>query len=223
MHNGEADYQRGALAVGVCLGLPEYVRWAVEGPFGINSMLDNNLDRDGQYCETSTLYAAHTRVLYLTFADLLFNYRGSAYPQGVNLYPHPKFRRFLQSLDASLACAGHSPRFGDSSPDTAKITPPPRPFDSADYSSLEHLYAYTDDPAQQRQLATLLNWLADGDADRLRAGWRHCVIKSVGALACRSRCGKNLCRLRRKALASVSRPPRASGHRNRRPPTSCSS
>src|ERR1017187_8388677 len=126
LNNGEADYLRGALAVGVCLELPEYIRWAVDGPFGIYSMLENNLDRDGQYFETSTLYASHSRGLYLTFADPLLNYRGSAYPQGVNLYQHPKFRRFLQLLDSSLDCAGHSPRFGDSSPDTARIIPPPR-------------------------------------------------------------------------------------------------
>src|ERR1035438_5526229 len=122
LNNGEADYLRGALAVGVCLELPEYIRWAVDGPFGIYSMLENNLDRDGQYFETSTLYASHSRGLHLTFAVPLLNYRGSAYPQVVNLYQHPKFRRFLQLLDSSLDCAGHSPRFGDSSPDTARIS-----------------------------------------------------------------------------------------------------
>jgi hypothetical protein len=169
LHNGEADYVRGALAVGVCLDLPDYVRWAADGPFGIRSMLENNLDRDGQYFETSTLYASHSRGLYLTFADPLFNYRGSAYPQGVNLYQHPKFRRFLQLLDSSLNCAGHLPRFGDSGPDPSHIAPPPRPFDPADYSSLERLYARTEDPAAQRQLAALLNWLADGNADSTRA------------------------------------------------------
>jgi hypothetical protein len=179
LHNGEADYLRGALAVGVCLDLPEYVHWAVDGPFGIYSMLENNLDRDGQYFETSTLYAGHSRALYLTFADPLLNYRGSAYPQGVNLYQHPKFRRFLQLLDSSLNCAGHLPRFGDSGPDPSRIAPPRRPFDPADYSALEHIYARTEDPAAQRQLAALLSWLADGDADRTRA-------KSAAALPSRT-------------------------------------
>ena len=169
LNNGEADYLRGALAVGACLDLPEYVRWGVDGPFGIRSMLDNNLDRDGQYFEVSTLYAAHSRGLYLTFAEPLLNYRGSAYPQGVNLYQHPKFRRFLQLLDLSLDCAGHSPRFGDSSPDTARITPPRRPFDANDYASLERLYARTADAADQQKLGALLNWLADGKPGRTRS------------------------------------------------------
>jgi hypothetical protein len=169
LNNGEADYVRGALAVGVCLDLPEYIRWAVDGPFGIYSMLENSLDRDGQYFETSTLYASHSRGLYLTFADPLLNYRGSAYPQGVNLYQHPKFRLFLQLLDSSLNCAGHSPRIGDSGPDPSRIVPPQRPFDPSDYSSLERLYARTEDAAGQQKLAALLNWLADGDAGSNRA------------------------------------------------------
>jgi len=169
LNNGEADYVRGSLAVGVCLDLPEYVRWAVDGPYGIYSMLENNLDRDGQYFETSTLYASHARSLYLTFADPLFNYRGSAYPQGVNLYQHPKFRRYLQLLDSSLNCAGHLPRFGDSGPDAVRVVPPARPFDASDYSALERLYARTADPAGQQKLAALLSWLADGDARSTRA------------------------------------------------------
>jgi hypothetical protein len=182
LHNGEADYIRGALAVGACLGLPDYVRWAVDGPFGIYSMMENNLDRDGQYFETSSLYSGHTRGLYLTFAEPLLNYRGSAYPQGVNLYRHPKFRRFLQLLDSSLDCAGHSPRFGDSSPDILRIIPPPRPFDADDYSALERLYARTDDPATQRELAALLAWSAEGDANRTRAGARRAESSPTAAV-----------------------------------------
>jgi hypothetical protein len=188
LNNGEADYLRGALAVGACLDMPEYVRWGVDGPFGIRSMLDNNLDRDGQYFEVSTLYAAHTRGLYLTFAEPLLNCRGSAYPQGVNLYQHPKFRRFLQLLNSSLDCAGHSPRFGDSSPDTARITPPSRPFDASDYASIERLYARTEKAAEQQKLAALLDWLADGKPDRTRGertAARSSRIASVPWLASR--------------------------------------
>ena len=170
LNNGEADYLRGALAVGVCLDMPEYVRWAVDGPFGIYSMLENNLDRDGQYFETSTLYADHSRRLYLTFAEPLLNYRGSAYPQGVNLYQHPKFRRFLQLLDSSLDCAGHSPRFGDSAPDTSRIDParcarltPTTTAPSNAFMPAPKI------PPRSANWPRCLNWLADGDADGTRA------------------------------------------------------
>ncbi len=85
LHNGQADYLRGVLAVGVVLGIPEYITWPVDGPYGIRTMLANNVDRDGRYFETSASYAWHTRSLYLTFSEPLFNYRGSAYPNGLNL------------------------------------------------------------------------------------------------------------------------------------------
>ncbi len=169
LHNGEADYLRGALAVGVCLGMPEYVRWAVDGPFGIRSMLANNVDRNGLYYETSALYAEHSRELYLTFAEPLLNYRGAAYPNGVNLYEDARFRGLLCLHNLSLDCAGHSPRFGDSGADVSKLTAPTRPFNRADFNLLEYLYARAEAPQEQHRLAALLNWLAMGAVDKERA------------------------------------------------------
>ena len=71
LHNGHADYMRGALAVGALLGIPEYVQHAVESPFSIRAMLANNCDRDGRYYETALGYALHARNLYLTFVEPL--------------------------------------------------------------------------------------------------------------------------------------------------------
>src|SRR5690606_779559 len=71
LHNGHADYLRGALAGGCLLDIPESIRLAVEGPFSIYTMLDNNIDRDGRYYESSLGYGIHARELYLTFADPL--------------------------------------------------------------------------------------------------------------------------------------------------------
>ncbi len=170
LHNGTADYIRGALAVGICLDIPEYVRWAVDGPYGIHSLLENNIDRDGQYYETSASYADHTRDLYLSFAEPLRNYRGSAYPGGVDLYKHPKFRRFLWLHNLSLNSAGHLPRYGDSAPDVTRIDAAEPPFNKSDYRYLERLYARTEDPQERRGLAALLRRLAGGDVDKLRGG-----------------------------------------------------
>src|SRR5690349_11339815 len=116
LNNGEADYIRGAMAVGILLDVPEYVKWAVDGPFGIYSLLENNIDRDGGYFETSSLYANHTRELYLTFAEPLFNYRGALYPDGIDLYRNAKLRRFFELHNLKQNCAGHMPRYGDTSP-----------------------------------------------------------------------------------------------------------
>ena len=133
-------------------------------------MLENNVDRDGQYFETSSLYAEHSRELYLTFAEPLLRYRDAAYPNGVNLYADPKFRRLLCLHNLALDCAGHSPRFGDSSPDVLKIDAPARPFMQAHYNLLEYLYARTEEPEEQRRLAGLLCWLAKDKVDKVRAG-----------------------------------------------------
>ncbi|MCC6445637.1 MAG: heparinase II/III family protein [Armatimonadetes bacterium] len=177
LHNGEADYIRGALAVGVCLDIPEYVRWAVDGPYGIYSMLDNNIDRDGFYYETSAFYADHTRELYTTFAEPLLNYRGSAYPNGVNLYAYPRFRRFLQFHNLSQNCLGHRwPPYGDTAPSVRKILPPERPFDGGDYRFLECLYARTEAKEERDRLASALRWLAGGDIEKARQSYGGAVL-----------------------------------------------
>ncbi len=163
LHNGEADYERGALAVGVCLGIPEYVRWAADGPFGIRSLLANDIDRDGGYYETTPMYADHTRELDWTFAEPLLNYRGSAFPSGVDIYTDPKFQLFLLPHNLPMKAAGHLPRFGDAPPDLEKRTVPARPFDRSDYDFLEKLHGRTTDGAVREQAAVLMSWLAAGD------------------------------------------------------------
>lgn len=167
LNNGEADYVRGVLAVGVCLGIPEYVKWATDGPYGIYSLLENNIDRDGGYYETSIGYAGHTRDLYFTFAEPLLNYRGSAYPNGVNLYEHPKFRRFLTLHNLAQKGAGHAPPYGDGTPITEKKIASERPFDLNDYMMLERLHARTTGTAQ-KEISTMLHWLAEGDIEKVR-------------------------------------------------------
>ena len=102
LHNGEADYVRGALAVGCVLGIDDYVDWALDGPYGIRSIIANNADRDGRYFETSIGYALHARDLYLTFTEPMRNYRSDAWPQGIDLYADPKF---LTSTSCRRRCS----------------------------------------------------------------------------------------------------------------------
>jgi Heparinase II/III-like protein len=168
LNNGEADYERGALAVGVCLGIPEYVRWAADGPYGIRTLLANDIDRDGGYYETTPMYADHTRELDWTFAEPLLNYRGTAFPAGFDIYRDPKFQLFLLPHNLPMEAAGHLPRFGDAPPDPRKRNVPARPFDRSDYDFLEKLYGRTTDAAVKEQAAVLLNWLAAGDIESKR-------------------------------------------------------
>lgn len=155
LHNGEADYERGALAVGLCLDIPEYVKWALDGPYGIRVLLENNIGRDGTYFETTPMYADHTRELYFTFVDPLKN-------AGIDLYGNPKLRQFFTFYNLPFHIAGHLPRYGDAPPDLDQRPIPERPFDRSDYDFLEKLYA------RAGAAGDLLGWIANGAFDRLR-------------------------------------------------------
>ena len=168
LNNGEADYIRGALAVGCLLGIESYVRWAYDGPYGILALVHNNVCRDGRYFESSVSYADHSRELYLTFAEPLWNYRSAAYPDGINLYDDPVFQSFYTVPALSISMLGHSPRFGDSAPDTAFLLPPRRPKSPFDQHLAERLYVRSQGSARE-EFGNLIRYLAAGEVSKLRA------------------------------------------------------
>ncbi|MES2461024.1 MAG: heparinase II/III family protein, partial [Armatimonadota bacterium] len=168
LNNGNADYIRGAMAVGICLDIPEYITFAVDSACGARTLLDNNLDRDGKYYETSTLYADHSRELYLSFAEPLANYRGSAYPQGVDLYAHPRLRRFLMLNTLSQECCGQTVRYGDSGPAPDRVEAPTKLFNARDLRSLERLHARTPSGPARREIGALIRLLCGHDVEAQR-------------------------------------------------------
>lgn len=163
LHNGHADYMRGALAVGCLLDIPEYVRHAVESPYSIHAMLANNIDRDGRYYETALGYAIHARNLYLTFADPLYNLRSAEYPSGVNLYAGPKFVSCMLLPELQVMVAGRKPNFGDAAPDITHVPFPEHSFSATDYGYLERLYARARDAQARERYGAALRWLANGE------------------------------------------------------------
>lgn len=183
LHNGHADYMRGALAVGVLLGMPEYVHNAVESPYSIYAMLANNVDRDGRYYETALGYALHTRDLYLTFVEPLLHWRDDEHPNGVNLFDDPRMRAFYRLPSLSLNLCGHSPNFGDAGPDNRYVAPLARPFDANDYMYAEHLHAGCSGEAKA-EFAGLLSFLSDGDVERQRkaAGSKRWLLYHADAV-----------------------------------------
>ncbi|MBM4048636.1 MAG: hypothetical protein FJ279_26330, partial [Planctomycetes bacterium] len=164
LHNGEADYIRGALAVGCALGIPEYVDWALDGPYGIRSYLANNVDRDGRYYETSMSYSIHTRDLYLTFSEPLINWT-----KPVNLCADAKFRAFFTLPELTANCFGHTVSYGDQGPDTSKRYDPPRKFSASDYNFAEILFARAATPEDKAAYGALVTYLANGKVDAARA------------------------------------------------------
>ena len=69
LHNGQADYQRGAALVGLLLGVRPFCEPLLSSPTSIYVMLANNLDQNGLYYEVSPTYATHTRNLYVDMAE----------------------------------------------------------------------------------------------------------------------------------------------------------
>lgn len=162
LNNGEADYVRGALAAGILLDIPEYISWAVDGPYGIYSLLENNISRDGQYYESSPLYSDHARNLYVTYAEPLLNCRREPYPDGLDLYAHPKMRAVMSLLNLSIVGAGHLPAYGDTMPDLARIEPQPKPGNASDLMAAERLYERSPDGPEKAEAAALRFYLAAG-------------------------------------------------------------
>ncbi|MFO7973695.1 MAG: heparinase II/III family protein [Candidatus Hydrogenedentota bacterium] len=172
LHNGHADYVRGALAVGCLLDIPTYIENAVESTFSIYTMLENNIDRDGRYYETALGYAIHARGLYLTYADPLYNLRNEEYPNGINLYDYPKMQSALFLPELTVMMVGRTPNFGDAGPDYTYKPLPSHPISATDYGYLERLYARTTDPEKRRDYGKTLLYLSQRDVNGARNSQR---------------------------------------------------
>jgi hypothetical protein len=170
LHNGNCDYLQGALAVGRVLGIPRYIGYVLESDLSIFNFVENTIDRDGQYYETSFGYSRHAVELFSHHAEMLRNYRSPKHPQGVNLYDHPKLRMNFQRAEGDVDCAGHQPALGDAGPDLLVIR-----SDNRDalrwrvYDRLEILLARTSDIRLKGELRQRLWELAEGDVEQCRA------------------------------------------------------
>ncbi len=168
LHNGQADYIHGSMAVGVAMGIPQYVAWGVDGPYSIRAMIANNIDRDGQYYETSAGYSDRARSLYMNMAEMLEHYRDAAYPDGIRLIDDPVFVSFNLIPRARLRAATHTPNLGDDKPNHTRIPTAP-PADRLDANNLERLRALRPASELDRRLGETLLTLAGGDPESLRA------------------------------------------------------
>jgi hypothetical protein len=162
LHNGHADYMRGALAVGCLLKIPEYINTVVNGPFGILAMTENNSDRDGNYYESTLGYGIHARQLYLTYAEPLKNYRSQNFPNGVNLYNNPKFVKFYEMPNLYFKLSGHTPNFGDNNPTTYQAAIDAAGYDPVDHLFAEMVYNGTTDISIKKQFGKLLAYFSHG-------------------------------------------------------------
>ncbi len=170
LHNGNCDYLQGALAVGRVLGIPQYIDFVLQSDLSIFNFIDNTIDRDGQYYETSFSYSQHAVELFRHHAEMLRNFRSPKYPQGVNLYDLPKLRTNYLRAERDIDCAGHQPALGDAGPDLTVTGDDERAALLGRVAErLEVLAARTTDPAQRLAVQRQLWQLAEGDVAALRA------------------------------------------------------
>ena len=126
LHNGQADYQRGAAMVGLLLGVRPFCEPLVSGPTRIYVMLANNLDQNGLYYEVSPMYAAHTRTLYVDMAEEVEAMRRLGWQGIESVYVQPAMRQFLSEPFNRQEVGGHVPLFGDAGPDRGVVSPAAR-------------------------------------------------------------------------------------------------
>jgi len=170
LHNGNCDYLQGALAVGRVLGIPQYIDFVLQSDLSIFNFIDNTIDRDGQYYETSFSYSQHAVELFSHHAEMLRNFRSPEHPQGVNLYDLPKLRTNYLRAERDIDCAGHQPALGDAGPDLTVAGDDDRAaLLSRVADRLEVLAARTTDRAQRLAVQRQLWQLAEGNLDTLRS------------------------------------------------------
>lgn len=175
--NGQADYVRGALAAGIMLDEKPWIDCAITGPYCIYNFLDNCLDRDGQYYETSVGYSEHCLTLYNDMAQVLYNLRTPEHPNGIDLYAHPKLQKAFFASFFDIDCFGHQPRFGDWGADTGVVTTEKR-FVQTPYILSEFGFAHSSDDAARNYWAAAREFICDGDVESHRAasGWKNWLI-----------------------------------------------
>lgn len=156
LHNGTADYNMGALAAGLLCGIPEYTEWALEGRSSIRNMLANAVDYDGNYYETSLMYSLHTQSIYVQFAEMLYHFRSSGHPEGINLYDDPKFRAFYTEFKKKNSIAGRLPQYGDTSIDNMEWTGTEPIFNTNDFTCVMMMAVRTKDETFRQYCRKLL-------------------------------------------------------------------
>lgn len=174
--NGQADYVRGALAAGIMLDEMPWIDCALNGPYSIYNFLDNCLDRDGQYYETSLGYSEHALLLYNDIAQMLANLRTPEHPNGINLYDHAKLRKAFFASFFDLDCFGHMPRFGDWGPDIEALKSYTA-FIHTPYVFTECGYRYSTGDARS-YWAAARDFVCGGDVEARRAAstWKNWLV-----------------------------------------------
>lgn len=117
LHNGHADYMRGAGMVGILLDQRVLAEPMLKGPLSMDSMLDVNIDRNGFYVEVSPSYCIHASELYINIAELIEAARAAGWLNVPSTYANPTLNYYLSEFFNRREAGGHMPTIGDDGPD----------------------------------------------------------------------------------------------------------
>ena len=147
LHNGHADYARGAAAVGILLDVPALAEPMFSPTIGLPAMLATSLDRDGFYHESSHTYSIHCIELYLSMAELYLGARRMGWKGVPDMFAHPALLNLLDRYVDKLEVGGRLPLYGDAGPlrqfnhPLQRVTPPGKPmFDREFTRQLENVW-----------------------------------------------------------------------------------
>jgi hypothetical protein len=181
LQNHEADSVRGMLAVGLVLGNPEWITWGIND---IAAFLENTIDRDGIYYETTYKYARFADQLFMSMADMAYryspdNYEGdgfparSSFPYQANYYDHPKLRKFLIGRRERIDAAGFEPTIGDGGSNVGNNLAHvlDRSLERNELQALAVLATRCSDPVERSRYTQMLLEATHGDLYSFRSGY----------------------------------------------------
>ena len=180
LHNHEADSVRALVLAGMLFGNPDYLRWGADG---VGAFLDNTIDRDGLYYETSLGYASFSRNVFVSMTELLARYDPAKYPASAkmprredlrlkgNYFDHPNLARLTLDTPTRIHLMGRLPGYGDASMDQSVYKTPGRPFDPALYVHTLRFARYAADPAIRKRAEQALREQEGAAARRSGLSW----------------------------------------------------
>ena len=159
LHNHEADSVRAMITAGVLYGNADYIRW---GQQCLDALLENTVDRDGMYYETSMGYTMFTRSVFVEMADMLTQYSPEKYkefkgdfPPARNFFDHPKLQKLMvDNFDVDIM--GRRVSFGNSHGDDLIIEKSPEAFNTWQWAWLARVGKNASDPELRKYVDKML-------------------------------------------------------------------
>jgi hypothetical protein len=181
LHNHEADSVRAMLLHGLMFGNADHVRWGAEAT---TAFLDNTIDRDGMYYETSLTYADFTRSVFIDLVELLVRYDPTKYPASAdmpkradlplagNYFNHGGLARLTLDVPGRVSMLGRGVTYGNNHFDERVWKKSARAFYRPELTQAQRFYLYsTDEPRRAHAARVALTHLAQAGEQGVGGWW----------------------------------------------------